>query len=230
MMGLTTPSSTQPSSPSASPALSSTEDRKRNKSESEDNQSQRNRYFIFFTNNNHWQNLLDQIQVPMVPQSQVYPMPSSPKNPLTTTSTITQCLIINQNASNYQSSGLSTSVPPHFTYPISTQPVLQYSTIVSQNTLPSTASTTNSNSTLKQVNVSSPQTKQMSRQTSTNNNDSTVTLTSTQPSAATTMTTTTSNSSASSSHPLSLLANNDRSGIDLFHQLLLLLSICRMIL
>ena len=42
-MGLTTPSSTQPSSPSASPALSSTDDRKRNKSESEDNQSQRNR-------------------------------------------------------------------------------------------------------------------------------------------------------------------------------------------
>ncbi len=44
MMGLTTPSSTQPSSPSASPALSATDDRKRNKSESEDNQSQRNRY------------------------------------------------------------------------------------------------------------------------------------------------------------------------------------------
>jgi hypothetical protein len=45
-MGLTTPSSTQPSSPSASPALSSTDDRKRNKSESEDNHSQRNRYLI----------------------------------------------------------------------------------------------------------------------------------------------------------------------------------------
>jgi len=45
-MGLTTPSSTQPSSPSASPALSSTDDRKRNKSESEDNHPQRNRYSI----------------------------------------------------------------------------------------------------------------------------------------------------------------------------------------
>ena len=43
LMGLTTPSSTQASSPSASPALSLTDDRKRNKSESEDNQSQRNR-------------------------------------------------------------------------------------------------------------------------------------------------------------------------------------------
>ena len=40
---LTTPSSTQPSSPSASPALSATDDRKRNKSESEDSQSNRNR-------------------------------------------------------------------------------------------------------------------------------------------------------------------------------------------
>ncbi len=45
-MGLTTPSSTQPSSPSASPALSSNDDRKRNKSESEDNHPQRNRYSI----------------------------------------------------------------------------------------------------------------------------------------------------------------------------------------
>ena len=44
LMGLTTPSSTQASSPSASPALSLTDDRKRNKSESEDNQSQRNRF------------------------------------------------------------------------------------------------------------------------------------------------------------------------------------------
>lgn len=46
-MSLTTPSSTQPSSPSASPAVLSFDDRKRNKSESEDNQSQRNRYEIF---------------------------------------------------------------------------------------------------------------------------------------------------------------------------------------
>ena len=43
LMGLTTPSSTQASSPSASPALSLTDDRKRNKSESEDTQSQRHR-------------------------------------------------------------------------------------------------------------------------------------------------------------------------------------------
>ncbi len=50
ILGLTTPSSTQASSPSASPALSLTDDRKRNKSESEDNQSQRNRlkkHFFF---------------------------------------------------------------------------------------------------------------------------------------------------------------------------------------
>lgn len=50
MMGLTTPSSTQASSPSASPALSLTDDRKRNKSESEDNQSQRNRFVVMRSN------------------------------------------------------------------------------------------------------------------------------------------------------------------------------------
>ena len=43
VMGLTTPSSTQGSPPSASPALSLTEERKPNKSESEESQSQRNR-------------------------------------------------------------------------------------------------------------------------------------------------------------------------------------------
>jgi hypothetical protein len=69
-MGLTTPSSTQASSPSASPALSLTDDRKRNKSESEDNQSQRNRlihiyslkyvlFFLFY---------LEQIQVQIIHQ------------------------------------------------------------------------------------------------------------------------------------------------------------------
>lgn len=47
IFGLTTPSSTQASSPSASPALSLTDDRKRNKSESEDNQSQRDRLKTF---------------------------------------------------------------------------------------------------------------------------------------------------------------------------------------
>jgi hypothetical protein len=71
-MGLTTPSSTQPSSPSASPALSATDDRKRNKSESEDNQSQRNRYSIKKESLSFPSNIfLDQILVRMVHQRPV---------------------------------------------------------------------------------------------------------------------------------------------------------------
>ncbi len=109
---------------------------------------------------------------------------------------------------------LSTSVPPHFTYPTSTQPILQYSTIVSQNTLPATSTASSSNSTSKQQNILSPQTKQISRQTSSTNNDSTVITTSSQSMSA--GTTTTTNSTSNNSHPPSLLANNDRTGIE-FH-------------
>jgi hypothetical protein len=80
-MGLTTPSSTQPSSPSASPALSSTDDRKRNKSESEDNRPQRNRYSK--ENQFHSNKLvfLDQIQVQIVHQQQVILMHHHQKIP-----------------------------------------------------------------------------------------------------------------------------------------------------
>ncbi|CAF1424164.1 unnamed protein product [Adineta steineri] len=197
IIGLTTPSSTQPSSPSASPALSATDDRKRNKSESEDNQSQRNR-------SNSGANGSSTTNTPHI---------SSPKSS-----------VLQQQSPNVGSSTkpslssapvLSTSAPPHFTYPVTTStttttpPVLQYSTIVSQNTLPSTPTTPSSSSSTKQQNIHSPQTKQMSRQTSINN-DSTVTTTST-PSIPTT--TTITSSSSNSSHPPSLLGNNDRSGL-----------------
>ncbi|CAF0931984.1 unnamed protein product [Rotaria sordida] len=198
-MSLTTPSSTQPSSPTASPALSAIDDRKRNKSDSEDNQSQRNR-----TNsgaNGSTTNIT---------------YGSSPKNPL-----------IHQQSSSTKTplssaSVLSASAPTHFTYPTTppattttTQPVLQYSTIVSQNTIPSTPITSN-NSISKQQNIFSPQTKQMSRQTSINNNDSTVITSSSQsiPSSSSSSTTTTiTNSISNSSHPPSLLTNNDRTGL-----------------
>ncbi|CAF4951079.1 unnamed protein product, partial [Rotaria sp. Silwood1] len=182
-ISLTTPSSTQPSSPTASPAISTTDDRKRNKSESEDNQTQRNR-----TNSGANSSTTNVIHG------------SSPKNP-----------ILHQQSSitKTPTSVLSASVPTHFTYPTTTttQPVLQYSTIVSQNTIPSTP--TSSSSASKQQNIFSPQTKQMSRQTSINNNDSTVTTTSSQSIPSSSTTTTISNSS----HPPSLVTNNDRTGL-----------------
>jgi hypothetical protein len=207
IMGLTTPSSTQPSSPSASPALSATDDRKRNKSESEDSQSNRNRYFIHhlsspktifcLTRSNSGANGSSTTSTSYV---------SSPRNPFSYQQSPGVSSSSSTKTPLSSSSGLSASVPPHFTYPTSTQPVLQYSTIVSQNTLPST-STSNSNSISKQQSILSPKTNQMSRQTSVNNNDSTVITTSTQPTS-----TIASNSTASSSHPPSLLANNDRTG------------------
>lgn len=63
-MGLTTPSSTQASSPIASPALSLTDDRKRNKSESDENQSQRNRFVLRFDliRSTMFSRILDRIQ------------------------------------------------------------------------------------------------------------------------------------------------------------------------
>ncbi|CAM2710927.1 unnamed protein product [Rotaria socialis] len=204
-MSLTTPSSTQPSSPTASPALPSFDDRKQHKSEPEDTQSQRNRANSS-TNGSSSTTITTSVS-----------HGSSPKNP-----------IVNQQSSTKaplsSASVLSVSAPPHFTYPplTTTQPVLQYSTIVSQNTLPSTP-ITSSNSLSKQQNIFSPQSKQMSRQTSINNNDSPVITTSSQSilsSSATTTTTTTTttatpitNSIPNSSHPPSLLTNNDRSGI-----------------
>ncbi|CAF3055188.1 unnamed protein product [Rotaria socialis] len=206
-MSLTTPSSTQPSSPTASPALPSFDDRKQHKSEPEDTQSQRNRANSS-TNGSSSTTITTSVS-----------HGSSPKNP-----------IVNQQSSTKaplsSASVLSVSAPPHFTYPplTTTQPVLQYSTIVSQNTLPSTP-ITSSNSLSKQQNIFSPQSKQMSRQTSINNNDSPVITTSSQSilsSSATTTTTTTTatatatpitNSIPNSSHPPSLLTNNDRSGL-----------------
>ncbi|CAF4540534.1 unnamed protein product, partial [Rotaria socialis] len=160
-MSLTTPSSTQPSSPTASPALPSFDDRKQHKSEPEDTQSQRNRANSS-TNGSSSTTITTSVS-----------HGSSPKNP-----------IVNQQSSTKaplsSASVLSVSAPPHFTYPplTTTQPVLQYSTIVSQNTLPSTP-ITSSNSLSKQQNIFSPQSKQMSRQTSINNNDSPVITTST---------------------------------------------------
>ncbi|CAF2713930.1 unnamed protein product [Rotaria sp. Silwood2] len=195
-MSLTTPSSTQPSSPTASPAISTTiDDRKRNKSESEDNQSQRNR-----TNSGTNSSTTNVTHG------------SSPKNPILHQQT---SITKTPGSSSSSSSVLSTSAPTHFTYPITTtatttQPILQYSTIVSQNTTPSTPITSNSSGS-KQQNIFSPQTKQMSRQTSINNNDSTIITTSSQsiPSFSSSTITTISNSS----HPPSILTNNDRTGL-----------------
>ncbi|CAF1629130.1 unnamed protein product [Adineta ricciae] len=202
IMGLTTPSSTQPSSPSASPALSLIEDRKRNKSESEDSQSQRNR-------SNSGANGSSTASTSHA---------SSPKNPT-----------LHQQSPNVVSSTsktplssapiLSASAPPHFTYPTTTtttsttttQPVLQYSTIVSQKTLPSTPTTATSTSTSKQQSMFSPQSKSMSRQTSVSNNESTISIASN--SSIPSSTVTTINSASNSSHLPLLPANNDRTGI-----------------
>jgi hypothetical protein len=115
------------------------------------------------------------------------------------------------------SSALSTSAPPHFTYPVTTTttlPVLQYSAIVSQNTVPSTSTTTTSSNTTtsKQQHVLSPPTKQQTRQLPngtgilTNTNETIVTTTSTLPISS--VTTTVTNSS-NSSHPLPLLSTNN---------------------
>ena len=116
------------------------------------------------------------------------------------------------------SSVLSTSAPPHFTYPVTTTttlPILQYSAIVSQNTVPSTSTTTTSSNTTtsKQQHVLSPPTKQPTRQLPngtgilTNTNDTIVTTTSsTLPISS--VTTTVTNSS-NSSHPLPLLSTNN---------------------
>ncbi|CAF0867299.1 unnamed protein product [Rotaria sordida] len=205
IMGLTTPSSTQTSSPSASPALSLTDDRKRNKSESEDNQSQRNR-------TNSGTNNLSTTHVP------------SPKNPSQLQQQSPSILSSTKSILSSSASVLSTSAPPHFTYPITTTtaPVLQYAAIVSQNTVPSTSTTTtSSNTTISKQHVLSPQTKQQSRQilngtitttpTLTNTNDSIVITTSTLPISSVTTTVT---SSSNSSHPPSLLSTtNDRTGI-----------------
>lgn len=134
---------------------------------------------------------------------------SSPKNP-------------NLSQPSSTKTPLSGSSQSHFTYPITTttstttttttQPVLQYSTIVSQNTLPSTSTGIN-NSVTKQQSIFSPQSKQMSRQTSVSN-DSTVPTTSSQTilSSSSSITTTAANVLPNSSHPPSLLSNNDRTG------------------
>ncbi|CAF3662612.1 unnamed protein product [Rotaria sp. Silwood1] len=204
IMGLTTPSSTQTSSPSASPALSLTDDRKRNKSESEDNQSQRNR------SNSGANNNLSTTHV------------SSPKNPSQlqqqSPNILSSIKPILPSAPS-SASILSTSAPPHFTYPITTTtttlPVLQYAAIVSQNTVPSTSTTTTSSNTIiSKQHILSPQTKQQSRQILngttiiTNTNDSIVTTTSTLPISSVTTTVT------SSSNSLHLLpTTNDRTGI-----------------
>lgn len=209
LMGLTTPSSTQASSPSASPALSLVEERKRNKSESEDNQSQRNRSNSGVTNT-----------------SSIYA--PSPKNPTQlqqqSPSVVGPTKLILPTVPT-SAPVLSTSAPSHFPYPVATSapatlPVLQYAAIVSQNTVPSTSTTTtSSNSTLSKQHVLSPQTKQPSRPivngtgtgAITNTNDSIVTTTSTLPISSVTTTVT---SSSNSVHPPSLLPiNNDRTGI-----------------
>ncbi|CAF1414622.1 unnamed protein product [Adineta steineri] len=207
MIGLTTPSSTQASSPSASPALSLTDDRKRNKSESEDNQSQRNR-----SNSGANNSSATQISSPkaLLQSQQQSPSLLSSTKPIL-------------SSAPSSASILSTSAPPHFTYPVtttSTLPVLQYSAIVSHNTVPSTSTTTTSSNTItskQQQHILSPPTKQQSRQLPNgtgsllNTNESIVTTTSTLPISS--VTTTVTNSS-NTSHPPSLLSTtNDRSGI-----------------
>ncbi|CAF3628272.1 unnamed protein product [Rotaria socialis] len=210
MMGLTTPLSTQASSPSASPALSLTDDRKRNKSESEDNQSQRNR-------SNSGATSSPSIHAPS-PKTFSQLQQQSPSALSSITKTILPLVPSSAPV-------LSTSAPPHFAYPgtppattPTTLPVLQYAAIVSQNTVPSTSTTTtSSNSTISKQNVLSPQTKLQSRQilngtgSLANTNDSIVTTASTLPISSVTTTVT---SSSNSSHPPSLLStNNDRAGL-----------------
>ncbi len=214
LMGLTTPSSTQASSPSASPALSLTDDRKRNKSESEDNQSQRNR---FVKKKTLWLTFELWFQFRANSGANNSSV-TSPKNPSQYQS---PSLLSSTKSTLPTPSILSTSAPPHFTYPATTTttlPVLQYAAIVSQNTVPSTPSTTttSSNTTTSKQQILSPQTKQPSRQlpngtgAMTNTNDSIATSTSTLPISSVTTTVT---SSSNSSHPPSLLStNNDRTG------------------
>ncbi|CAF1560433.1 unnamed protein product [Adineta ricciae] len=217
LMGLTTPSSTQASSPSASPALSLTEDRKRNKSESEDNQSQRNR-----TNSGANHSTTTYVSSP---KTSLQLQQQSPSVSTTTKSTLPTV--------STPASALSTSAPPHFAYPATTTatattsalPVLQYSAIVSQNTVPSTSTTTTSSNTntskQQQQHVLSPPAKQQQQQQSRQLlngtgaisiiNDSIVTTSSTLPISSVTTTVT---SSSNTSHPPSLLSTaNDRSGI-----------------
>ena len=156
---------------------------------------------------------------------------SSPKNP----STYQQSPTVTSSGKALLSSvsNHSTSVPLHFTYPLSsstspsavaaatttatattttmssTQPILPYSAIVSHNTAASTSTTTTSgNSTSKQQqHVLSPPTRQFSRQLSANNNETTTTTTSTFPNSSVT------SSSSNNAHPSSpLVISNDRSG------------------
>ncbi|UJR22599.1 hypothetical protein I4U23_025643 [Adineta vaga] len=214
LMGLTTPSSTQASSPSASPALSLTDDRKRNKSESEDNPLQRNRTNSGTTNSS--------VTYVSSPKPSLQLQQQSPSLSSTTKSILP---IVSTPAST-----LSTSAPPHFGYPPTTTttsalPVLQYSAIVSQNTVPSTSTTTISSNTItskQQQHVLSPPAKQQQQQqqsrqilngngTISTGNDSIVTTSLTLPISS--VTTTITNSS-NISHPPSLLSTtNDRSGV-----------------
>ena len=224
-IGLTTPSSTQASSPSASPALSLTDDRKRNKSESEDNHSQRNRFIHCKTT--------------LAFSSPTDPF-SSRTNSGATNSSITNLFSPKTPSQTHQSpsvsssstkSSLSTSAPPHFTYPTTTTttttlPVLQYSAIVSQNTTTTTSS--NTTASKQQQNILSPQPKPTFRQllngtnSTTNANDS-IATTATSSLPISSITTTVTNSS---NMPSLLPTNNDRSGRFLFHFTIFLESFC----
>ena len=232
MMGLTTPSSTQASSPSASPALSLTDDRKRNKSESEDNQSQRNRFVIVWsTNNNPSASFRSNSGANQGSISHTTYV-SSPKTPSINSQQSPSALSTSKPilpSAVSSASALSTSAPPHFAYPATSTtattttsagplPVLQYATIVSQNTVPSTSTTTatsNTGTPKQSSHILSPPAKQQIRPMSngTSNtgtsNDSTAMTTSTfvLPLASVT-------SSSNNSYPPSLLSStNDRTGM-----------------
>jgi len=151
---LTTPSSTQPSSPTASPALSSTDEQKRTKFDLDDQSSQRKR------------------------------SNSSTNGSLTTTTTLSHLTSPKSSSSSVPKHSQSSTNPPPFNYStsvgqtststtnqttVNTPPVLPYSAIVSQNTSSTTTTGTTSNSNVKQQ-VFSPSSKQMSRQLSTDTN------------------------------------------------------------
>ena len=149
---------------------------------------------------------------------------TSPKNPFQShqhqSPSVLSSAKSNQTSAPSSASTLSTSAPPHFTYPTTnttTLPVLQYSAIVSQNTVPSTSTTTtSSNTTASKQQILSPQTKQPTRQLpngtgiTMNINEATSTSSSTLPISS--VTTTVTNSSNSSHPPSLLLSNNDRTG------------------
>lgn len=154
---LTTPSSTQPSSPTASPALSSTDEQKRTKFDLDDLSSQRKRSNSSTNGSMSTTTTLSHLTSPKSSSTVSKHSQSTPNPPHFNHSTSTTQMP-NSTASNTT---------------VSTPPVLPYSAIVSQN-VSSTSSTTTTTGTATNANIKqqifSPSSKQMSRQLSTDTN------------------------------------------------------------